>query len=252
MVITCVKKNNNEELFKRLVESGEVVVGIDEGLVNNRAEVFKELQTIVEKKQMYVFQNNKGRSQRAPIANSRLGNANCYVHEKFLSDHCPNLHNYVQRVKKAYQKSKKTLSALWWTYYRDEVGRTEVVWVKLGKMNPHPDKLGGKFYCSFRTILYIKKLTSHARLILDPFLKIGATDRVIASLGVNTKGGQKRMSFHLKKKKDEKAWLDIYHGMFICLSQQGSGSKMNQQEKDFVWHGIEGAQGTWTVTMEFA
>lgn len=140
---------------------------------------------------------------------------------ELLSNHAPKLYKFIKQVEEAYNKTGKVLNGFWWTYYRSETEKMEVVWVPVGTMKPHCDK--------FRKIV---------------------TDRVIATVGCNTKGKQKRMSFEYSGVKNSKVWINIHHGMFVCLSEESSGHKLFNK-KHRVKHGVADAEGTYTFTMEF-
>mmetsp|Transcript_22590 Transcript_22590/g.34228 ORF Transcript_22590/g.34228 Transcript_22590/m.34228 type:complete len:191 (-) Transcript_22590:98-670(-) len=181
--------------------------------------IHDELERLIKNEGVCNFANNGIYAMRGPIA---LGPPSYFLqyNKDMLLDYAPTLNKFVHFIEEAYENTGKVLTGLWWTYYRSETEPGELVVVELGVMKPHRDKLSG------------------------------ATDRVIATLGCNTNGKQKRMSFGYQKKPKSKVWIDIHHGMYICLSKESSGhDKFNGK---YVQHGVEGAEGTWTITMEFS
>ncbi len=211
---------DGEKTLKKLTDSNELVIGAYPAFMKNPNVINNELSALIENEALWRFANNQSRhSKRGPIA---IGPPAFYHkgNKTILANHAPTLHQFVEYIEKAYEKTGKELTGLWWTFYRSDTDPGDVNFVKCGVMNPHRDRLGK------------------------------ATDRVIATLGCNTKGKQKRMSFEHQKKAKSKVWIDIHHGMYVCLSRQSSGNdKFNGK---YVEHGIENAEGTWTITMEFS
>ena len=210
----------NKGTFKKLINEGELVVGVHEESVFRHADVVDQLNNLVTSGNIWYFANNRRKfARRSPIAcgpNSRPAERNL----KILKNQAPTLYSLVNHVAGAYAETGKTLAGVWWTYYRKETGVSETVWIPLGKMKPHGDVFAG-----------------------------GVTDRVVATLGSNPNGGQKRMSFEYKGVKDSKVWMKVHHGMFVCLSAKSSGFR--KFGKKTVIHGVDGAEGTWTLTLEF-
>ena len=212
---------DGRKTLKKLIDSKELVIGAFDEFIDDPNQIRVELQRLIENEGVCTFANNKCFSgNRGPVA---FGPPGIYLgqNKAMLAEHAPTLNNYVRFIESAYEDTGKVLTGLWWTYYRSETDPGEIFFVDLGKMKPHRDKLGG------------------------------ATDRVIATLGCcSTKGKQKRMSFGYSREPNSKVWIDIHHGMYVCLSKKSSGH--NKFNGKYVQHGVDGAEGTWTITMEFS
>ncbi len=205
-----------------IINHGGLVIGAYEPFMKDPGKVFKDLQCLKDNGGMERFANNKcTQSKRGPIALGPFG-ADCKKNKEMLKEHAPSLFKFVEHVEEAYKGTGKRLTGLWWTYYRKDVGKTEVVCVPLGTMKPHRDQLSN------------------------------ASDRVIATFGANPSSGKhKRMSFHYKGDKSSKVWIKVFHGMFVCLSEEASGYRKFGFANTHVLHGVECAENTWTLTMEF-
>lgn len=215
--------SGNGETFSTLVNSGHLVIGDIRIFLTkeDNEEIGKEIDNLRKNKHFSHFINSgKKGAQRAPCATGPPGyekDSNMEI----LSKHAPKLYKFIKQVEAEYNKTGKVLTGVWWSYYRAETEKMEVIWVPLGTMKPHFDRLG----------------------------KAG-TDRVITTIGCNTKGKQKRMSFEYNRVKNSKVWINIHHGMFVCLNSESSGHKLfNKQHR--VKHGVADADGTYTITMQF-
>jgi hypothetical protein len=224
----------NESTLYEMVESPELIIGVYQPFLKDPNKPLNELQRLIDEGHLHKFHNVDVRSaRRGPIACGPHG-SHYKANRDILKKHCPALTAFVDYIAAAYAKEGKKLTGLWWTYYRAETGVREVVWVPCGVMKPHQDNFGSK----------------NKGLVEDTDLRVGVTDRVIGTLGKNCNGKQKKMSFHYQKDKKSKVWVNIYHGMFVCLSEKSSGYQ--PFNNDFVEHGVEDAEGTWTVTLEFS
>mmetsp|Transcript_4187 Transcript_4187/g.8754 ORF Transcript_4187/g.8754 Transcript_4187/m.8754 type:complete len:248 (-) Transcript_4187:33-776(-) len=216
-----VSKEGGEKTLKELIGSDQLVIGAYPEIMNNPDMIRNELNALIKNEGIWNFANNQSLSSRRGAVAFGPPSYLIASNMAMLEEHAPTLNRFVKFIEVAYDKTDKVLTGLWWTYYRSETDLDDVVVVKCGVMKPHRDRITGKI-----------------------------TDRVIATLGCNTKGGQKRMSFEYSGKPKSKVWIDIHHGMFICLSKESSGNdKFNDK---YVKHGVEGAEGTWTITMEFS
>eukprot|EP00985_Skeletonema_marinoi_P027314 scaffold22234_cov73-Skeletonema_marinoi.AAC.1 len=209
-----------KKTYQTLINLGVLVIGVHQPSMNDPAKVFKDLENLRDNGGMCYFANNASKhARRGPIVcGPPLDPVDGLT---MLRQHAPSLCDFVEHVAAAYNKTGKRLSGLWWTYYRKDVKRYETIWVPLGMMKPHCDRLGG------------------------------STDRVIGTFGCNPNGKQKLMSFQNGNDKDTKVRIKISHGMFVCLSEESSGHRVFKHNNEKVKHGVENAEGTWTVTMEF-
>mmetsp|Transcript_25039 Transcript_25039/g.42559 ORF Transcript_25039/g.42559 Transcript_25039/m.42559 type:complete len:247 (+) Transcript_25039:77-817(+) len=212
---------DGKKTLKKLIDSHQLVIGAHPEFMENPGKIHKELKELIENEGIWNFANNKSLcARRGAVAFGPPG-YHYKANKTLLEKRAPTLNNFVQFIESAYDETGKKLTGLWWTYYRSETDVGDVVFVDLGSMKPHRDNLGG------------------------------ATDRVIATLGeCHTKGKQKRMSFGYVRKPKSKVWIDIHHGMYICLSKESSGN--SKFDGKYVQHGVENAEGTWTITMEFS
>mmetsp|Transcript_29602 Transcript_29602/g.45807 ORF Transcript_29602/g.45807 Transcript_29602/m.45807 type:complete len:248 (+) Transcript_29602:39-782(+) len=212
---------DGRKTLNKLIDSHQLVIGAYPDFMVDPNKIHKELTDLIDNEGVCNFANNQSiYAQRSAVA---FGPPSYFYkyNKNMLADHAPTLNQFVTFIEEAYEKTGKVLTGLWWTFYRSETEPGELVVVDLGVMKPHRDKLPGAI-----------------------------TDRFIATLGCNTNGKQKRMSFGYQKKPKSKVWIDIHHGMYICLSKESSGhDKFNGK---YVQHGVEGAEGTWTITMEFS
>lgn len=208
--------------FKELINSDTLVIGAHEPSMVDPDKVFKDLETLRDNGGMCYFGNvgTKG-ARRGPTA-CGLPLDLPEALEKLKKD-APSLSEFVEDIATAYKdKGGKSLRGLWWTYYRKDLKKSETIWVPIGMMKPHCDRLGG------------------------------STDRVIGTFGFNQKEGkQKLMSFQYGNDEGTKVWIKITHGMFVCLSEESSGHKVFSYNNKKVKHGVKNAEGTWTVTLEF-
>mmetsp|Transcript_12130 Transcript_12130/g.18185 ORF Transcript_12130/g.18185 Transcript_12130/m.18185 type:complete len:249 (+) Transcript_12130:48-794(+) len=210
-----------KKTYQTLINLGVLVIGAHQPSMDNPEEVFKDLENLTKNGGMcYMANANRKAAMRSPVACGpplKTDEGLC-----MLRNHAPSLYAYVEHVAEAYKKVGKQLSGLWWTYYRKDVKRSETIWIPLGMMKPHCDRLGG------------------------------STDRVVATFGCNPNGKQKRMSFQYGRDNASTVWVNIHHGMFVCLSKESSGHQKFSFNDKKVKHGVDNAEGTWTVTMEFA
>ena len=214
----------NKKTYQTLINLGVLVIGAHQPSMDNPEKVFKDLKALTNNGGMcYMANVDRKAARRSPIACGPPLKTDEGL--SMLKNHAHSLYEYVQHVAEAYKKVGKQLSGLWWTYYRKDVKRSETIWIPLGMMKPHCDKLGG------------------------------STDRVVATFGCNPNGKQKRMSFQYGRvngrDKASKVWVNIHHGMFVCLSKESSGHQEFSYNDKKVKHGVDNAEGTWTVSMEF-
>jgi hypothetical protein len=214
--------SGNGETFSTLVNSNHLVIGSSD---INPEVIRKEIDGLRRNKHFSHFTNSDGKkgARRGPCATGPPG-YEWKSNMEILSNEAPNLHKFIKHVEEEYRKTGKVLTGFWWTYYRSETEKMEVIWVPLGTMKAHCDKFG--------------------KVI---------TDRVILTVGCNTKGKQKRMSFEYSGVKNSKVWINIHHGMYVCLSEESSGSKLFRlfRKTYRVKHGVTDADGTYTFTMQF-
>eukprot|EP00986_Skeletonema_menzelii_P020100 scaffold30128_cov154-Skeletonema_menzelii.AAC.3 len=99
----------DKNTFKKLIDSGELVIGVHEQSVHNATDVVAELNNLRTSGYMWYFANNSTKTaRRSPIAcgpYARPASRNLEI----LKIQAPTLHNFVNYVADAYSDTGKTL-----------------------------------------------------------------------------------------------------------------------------------------------